>query len=228
MTQIPENKNFKYYNFIAFTFVICLITANLAATKLVQIGSLTVPGGIIIFPLLYVMNDILTEVYGFSASRRVIWIALYCNLFMTLTLYLVVQLPPSDHSHTHEEFTTIFALTPKIFLASLSSYFIGELLNASAISTLKIMLDGRNFAFRAILSTCVGAFIETTIFASIAFGAFLPISQLLSMIFTMTALKVVYELIVLPFTVRITNFLKIVENIDSFEKPSWRGVLGWR
>ena len=118
MTQIPENKNFKYYNFIAFTFVICLITANLAATKLVQIGSLTVPGGIIIFPLLYVMNDILTEVYGFSASRRVIWIALYCNLFMTLTLYLVVQLPPSDHSHTHEEFATIFALPPKIFLAS--------------------------------------------------------------------------------------------------------------
>ena len=228
MTQIPENKNFKYYNLIAFTFVICLITANLAATKLVQIGSLTVPGGIIIFPLLYVMNDILTEVYGFSASRRVIWIALYCNLFMTLTLYLVVQLPPSDHSHTHEEFATIFALTPKIFLASLSSYFIGELLNASAISTLKIMLDGRNFAFRAILSTCVGAFIETAIFASTAFGAFLPISQLLSMIFTMTALKVTYELIVLPFTVRITNFLKIVENIDSFEKPSWRGVLGWR
>ena len=134
MTQIPENKNFKYYNFIAFTFVICLITANLAATKLVQIGSLTAPGGIIIFPLLYVMNDILTEVYGFSASRRVIWIALYCNLFMTLTfmtltLYLVVQLPPSDHSHTHEEFATIFALTPKIFLASLSSYFIGELLS---------------------------------------------------------------------------------------------------
>ena len=174
------------------------------------------------------MNDILTEVYGFSASRRVIWIALYCNLFMTLTLYLVVQLPPSDHSHTHEEFTTIFALTPKIFLASLSSYFIGELLNASAISTLKIMLEGRNFAFRAILSTCVGAFIETAIFASIAFGAFLPISNLLSMIFTMTALKVAYELVVLPFTIRITNFLKKVENIDSFEKPSWRGILGWR
>ncbi len=228
MTQIPEKKNFKYYNLIAFTFVICLITANLAATKLVQFGSLTVPGGIIIFPLLYVMNDILTEVYGFSASRRVIWIALYCNLFMTLTLYLVVQLPPSDHSHTHEEFTTIFALTPKIFLASLSSYFIGELLNASAISTLKIMLEGRNFAFRAILSTCVGAFIETAIFASIAFGAFLPISNLLSMIFTMTALKVAYELVVLPFTIRITNFLKKVENIDSFEKPSWRGILGWR
>ena len=226
MTKIPEKKNFKYYNLISFAFVICLVTANLAATKLVQFGSLTVPGGIIIFPLLYVINDILTEVYGFSASRRVIWIALYCNLFMTLILSIVVKLPPSDHSHTHEEFATIFALTPKIFLASLSSYFIGELLNASAISTLKIMLEGRNFAFRTILSTCVGAFVETAIFASIAFGAFLPISQLLSMIFTMTALKVTYELIVLPFTVRITTFLKKSEGIDSFERPSWRGVFG--
>lgn len=228
MTKIPEKKNFKYYNLLSFAFVICLITSNLAATKLVQLGSLTVPGGIIIFPLLYVINDILTEVYGFSASRRVIWIALYCNLFMTLILSIVVKLPPSDHSHTHEEFATIFALTPIIFLASISSYFIGELLNASAISTLKIMLEGRNFAFRAILSTCVGAFVETAIFVSIAFGSFMPISQLLSMVFTLTALKVTYELIVLPFTVRITTFLKKSEGIDSFERPSWRGVLGYK
>jgi queuosine precursor transporter len=226
MTQKLETKNFKYYGFIAFTFVICLITANLGATKLIQLGSLTVPGGIIIFPLLYVLNDILTEVYGFSASRRVIWIALFCNLFMTLILYIIVQIPESSHSHTHEEFSTIFALTPKIFFASLSSYFVGELLNASAISTLKIMLEGRNFAIRAILSTCVGAFIETTIFVSIAFGSFLPYADLLSMIFTMTILKVTYELIVLPFTVRITTFLKTAENIDSYEKPSWRGIFG--
>ena len=173
------------------------------------------------------MNDILTEVYGFSASRRVIWTALYCTLFMTIILYLVVQLPPSDHSHTHDEFATIFALTPNIFMASLSSYFIGELINASTISALKIKLKGRNFAFRAMLSTFTGALIETSIFASIAFGSFLPMSQLLSMIFTMTAIKVVYELITLPLTVHITNFLKKAENIDSFEKPTWRGALGW-
>ncbi len=89
------------------------------------------------------------------------------------------------------------------------------------------MLKGRNFAIRAILSTCAGAFIETAIFASIAFGSFLPVSELLSMVFTMTTLKVTYELVILPFTVRITSFLKKAENIDSFEKPSWRGILGW-
>ena len=122
MSQNFKNRKFKYYGFIATTFVICLITSNLAATKLLQLGSFTVPGGMMIFPLLYVMNDILTEVYGFSASSRVIWTALYCNLFLTLILYIVVQLPHSDHSHTHEAFAVIFALTPKIFIASISSY----------------------------------------------------------------------------------------------------------
>ncbi len=177
--------------------------------------------------MLYVLNDILTEVYGFTASRRVIWLALFSNLFLTIVLYIVVYLPPSDHWSNQEAFVQIFSLAPRIFIASLSSYFIGELLNASVISTMKIMLEGRNFALRAILSTCVGAFIETTIFASIAFGLKLPASYLLSMIFTLTALKVLYELAVLPLTVKVTRYLKVVENMDSYEKPSWRGVMGW-
>jgi len=173
------------------------------------------------------MNDILIEVYGFSASRRVIWTALYCNLFLTLILYIIVQLPHSDHSHTHEAFAIIFALTPKIFIASISSYFIGEIINASAISILKIKLEGHYFAIRAIFSTFIGALIETTIFASIAFSSFLPLASLISMILTMTTLKVTYKIAVLPFTTRITKFLKKAENIDSFEKPAWQGILGW-
>ena len=227
MSHPTINKNFKYYNTIAITFIICLITSNIAATKLWQIGSLILPGGMIIFPMLYVLNDILTEVYGFTASRRVIWIALFSNLFVTLILFLVIQLPPAEHWSNHESFTNVFSLTPRIFLASISSYFVGELLNASTISTLKIMLEGRNFAIRAILSTCVGAFIETTLFVSIAFGGILPTPHLFSMIFTMTIIKVAYELAVLPITVKITQSLKKTENMDSFEKPSWRGILGY-
>jgi queuosine precursor transporter len=226
VSQPVANRKFKYYNAIAIAFIICLITSNIAATKLWQVGSLILPGGMIIFPILYVLNDILTEVYGFTASRRVIWAALFSNLFVTLILFLVVQLPPAEHWSNHESFTHIFSLTPRIFLASISSYFIGELLNASTISTLKIMLEGRNFAIRAILSTCVGALIETTLFVSIAFSGILPISHLFSMIFTMTIMKVAYELIVLPITVKVTQFLKETEGMDSFEKPSWRGVFG--
>lgn len=226
MSQPENRKNFKYYNIITIAFITCLITSNLAATKLWQIGTLILPGGMLVFPLLYVLNDILTEVYGFTASRRVIWVALFCNLFVTVILFIVVQLPPAGHWPNQESFANIFSLTPRIFIASISSYFIGELLNASTISTLKIMLEGRNFAMRAILSTCVGAFIETALFVAIAFSGILPTAHLFSMIFTMTIIKVLYELIILPITVKITAFLKKSEGIDSFEQPSWRGVFG--
>lgn len=227
MPELETNRKFKYYDIITIAFITCLITANLGATKLWQFGSLTLPGGILVFPMLYVLNDILTEVYGFTASRRVIWLALFSNLFLTLVLYAVVYLPPSEHWNNNDSFVQIFSLTPLILFASLISYFIGELLNASVISNLKILLKGRNFAMRAILSTCVGAFLETAIFVSIAFGSKLPVSYLFSMIFTLTALKVLYELAVLPITVKVTRYLKKVEDIDSYEKPSWRGVLGW-
>jgi uncharacterized integral membrane protein (TIGR00697 family) len=224
VSQINNSKDFKYFNAIAITFVICLITSNLAATKLWQIYSFTLPGGMIIFPLLYVLNDILTEVYGFTASRRVILTALFCSMFVNAILWIVVLLPPAEHWSNHESFSNIFSLTPRIFIASFSGYFVGELLNSLTISTLKILLEGRNFAIRAILSTCVGAAAESIIFANIAFIGLLPAKQILSIILTMTVIKVVYEIIVLPITVKLTAFLKTSEGIDSFETPSWRGI----
>lgn len=178
-TSVNTNA-YKYFNIITISFIICLIVSNLAATKLWQIGSLTLPGGIIIFPLLYVLNDILTEVYGFRASRKVIWLALFYNLVLTLILYSVIYLPPSEHWSNQEAYSYIFSLSPRIFIASISSYFVGELLNATAISMLKIMYQGKFFAFRAILSTCVGALIETSMFAIIAFGTILPLQNLIS------------------------------------------------
>ena len=224
---MTNSKHFRYYNILTIVFIICLITSNLAAVKLWEINGLTLPGGIIIFPLLYVINDVLTEVYGFSASRRVIWIALISTLFLALILSLVIHLPPAQPWSNQQAFSGVFSLAPRIFIASISSYFIGELLNASTISTLKIMLEGKHFAMRAILSTVVGAFIETSIFAVVAFGSTLPLVKLFSMIITMTSLKVVYEFMVLPFTSRLVQFLRSTENTDSYEKPSWRGVLGW-
>ena len=216
--------NFKYYNTITIIFIICLITSNMGATKLCQFGSLVLPGGIVVFPLLYVMNDILTEVYGFSASRRVIWLALFSNLFFTLVLYAIVYFPAAEHHSNQESYANIFGLTPTIFVASFSSYFIGELLNASTISTLKIIQSGKNFASRAIISTCFGAMIETSIFVGIAFGSILSTRASITMIFTLTALKVLYELLVLPITLKITQYLKKVEGVDSYESPSLRGI----
>jgi uncharacterized integral membrane protein (TIGR00697 family) len=220
-------QNYKYYHKISLVFILCLIIANIGATKLFTIGNLIMPGGIVVFPLLYVINDILTEVYGFKASRKVIWLALFCNLFSTFVLFGITLLPPAPHWSNHEGFASVFSLAPRILVASFTSYFIGELLNASTISILKIQLEGKFFALRAILSTCVGAFIETTIFALIAFSHYLPFSEVLNITLTLTIVKVLYELTVLPITVKIATYLKKAENIDVYEKPTLRNAFSF-
>lgn len=217
--------NYKYYNALTILFVICLMTSNLAATKLCQFGPLTLPGGIIIFPLMYVLNDILTEVYGFTASRKVILTALICNLFMTVVLSIVVYFPPAAEWSNNEAYSGVFSLSPRIFVASFSSYFIGELINATVISLLKIKLQGKFFIFRAIFSTWAGALIETVIFVTIAFSSVLPFEYLVRTIITLTTIKVLYELAVMPFTVKIVSFLKNAESTDSFERPSFKAIL---
>ena len=221
-------KDAKYFHLIAILFVVCLITANLGATKLARFGDIVLPAGILVFPMLYVLNDILTEVYGFTASRKVIWTALICNLGSSILLFAMVQFTPADLHSNQESFENIFGLAPRIVIASVTSYFIGELLNAFTISNLKIMLHGKQFALRAILSTCAGSFLDTLIFISIAFGPFMETKELMSLVITLTITKVLYEIICLPVTVVVASYLKRVEQIDSFEKPSLKAIFEWR
>ncbi|MCP5369912.1 MAG: queuosine precursor transporter [Rickettsiaceae bacterium] len=224
INNTSNKKNFKYLNFINLAFVVLLIGSNLGAIKLVSFGNLILPGGIILFPMLYVLNDMLTEIYGFSISRRVIWSALFFNIFLTLILYIIVLLPPAPEHSNHEAFAKIFSFAPRIVMASLTSYFFGELLNAYALSHLKIIFKGKNFALRAILSTCVGAFLETLVFATIAFGHLMNVKMLIHFAATLTLTKVLYELLLLPFTIIITRYLKKIEGVDSYEKPSLKAV----
>lgn len=216
--------NYKYYNKLALLFIICLMLANIGATKICNIFGFILPGGIVVFPMLYVLNDILTEVYGFRNSRKVIWLALFCNLFSTLILFSISLLPPATEWSNQEAFSNIFSLAPRIFVASLSSYFVGELLNSFVISELKIRLSGKFFPLRAILSTTIGAFVETLIFASIAFGHHLNFAQLTNIVLTLTFAKVLYEFLLLPISVKLASFLKKSENIDIYEKPSLKAV----
>ena len=220
-----QRTNFKYFYFIAIAFITCLLTSNLAATKLFALGNITLPGGIFIFPLLYVLNDTLTEVYGFTSSRKVIWTALLCNLFASVILFLVCYLPPSPNWHNQKEFTEIFLMSPVILVASVSSYLVGEGLNAIVMSFLKCKLDGKYFATRAIISTSAGAFLETLIFVLIAFGDYLPFAAMMKMVSIMSIIKVVYEICVMPFTIRFVTFLKKEENSDVYEMPSIRKMM---
>ena len=213
----------KFYHLLTLTFVFCLLISNVAGMKIVDVfGIAQVGGGILFFPLLYVINDVITEVYGFSASRRTIWIALFFNIAFSSLMYLLMLLPAGDdwHEKEAEAFEIIFTLSPRIMLGSLTSYFIGELINSSIISTLKLQLKGRLFALRAIFSTLVSSFIESVLFGLIAFYGRIPDDELIKMTVMLTLLKVMYEIIVIPFTIIFVNYLKRTERLDSYERPT--------
>lgn len=215
-----------YYSILSTAFIVCLITANLAATKICNFMGYDLPGGIIIFPLLYIINDVLTEVYGFSASRKVIFRALIYNVILSAILYIVTLLPPSNNWSGQQCFEQIFSLTPRILFASIVSYIIGEALNAVIISNLKIIFKGKFFAIRAILSTTSGSFVESIIFCFIVFTGILAMEHILNMIVVLSLIKVIYEIIGLPITIRVVEFLKRKICCDVFEKPSLAGIFG--
>lgn len=211
---------YKYYNVISIAFVVCLVVSNIAAVKLCDfLGYATLDAGTMTFPLLYILNDVITEVYGFSASRRTIYIALFSNCFVAGFLWLVALMPPAKGWDNQEAFVQVFSLSPRIVVASISSYFIGELANSTIIASLKIKLEGKMFVYRAILSTTIGSLIESAIFSCLAFYAIIPAEEILKMIGLLTAIKIAYEIVIMPITVRCVDFLKKTEKADVYEKP---------
>lgn len=221
--------NTKFYSLLTIIFIFLLFISNMAEMKIVNFfGVAQIGAGTIFFPLLYVFNDIITEVYGFSASRRTIWLALFFNLSFSVLMYLIILLPEGEEWMEKEAFNTIFMLSPRIMAGSLISYFLGELINATIISNLKLKFKGQLFAIRAIFSTFVSSFIESILFGIIAFYGRMSDDELIKMIVTLSLLKVFYEIIVMPFTVRFVSYLKKVEQLDVYEKPSLKNIFpGW-
>ncbi|MCC8398769.1 MAG: queuosine precursor transporter [Rickettsia endosymbiont of Labidopullus appendiculatus] len=221
--EISRNK--KYYHIITITFIVCLILSNIAEIKICNFFGYSIGAGTLIFPLLYILNDVLTEVYGFLAGRRTIWLALCFNIIFSIFIYIIALLPPSKYWHDQQAFEAIFFMSPRIVIASVFSYFIGELTNAVIISLLKIRLQGRMFALRAVFSTFIGALIESAIFGYIAFLGRIPSLELIKMIFLLTIVKVFYEILTLPLTVKLVEFLKRVDKSNVFEKPSFNQLI---
>lgn len=229
MTIENSPLNTKYYSILTITFIFLLFISNMAEMKIVNFFGISELGaGTIFFPLLYVFNDIITEVYGFSASRRTIWLALIFNLTFSLLMYLIIKLPEGADWQEKEAFETIFTLSPRIMAGSLISYFLGELINSSIISHLKFKFKGQLFALRAIFSTFISSFVESILFGLIAFYGRIPDDELIKMIITLSLLKVLYEIVVMPFTIIFVSHLKKVEQLDVYEKPTLRKIFpGW-
>lgn len=210
-----------WYVGLAAVFVTCLIVANIIAVKILTLpGGLIVPAGIVIFPLNYLFGDVLTEVYGFSAARRVIWLGFGCNLLAVIAIYVALAAPAAPFWQSKQPaFATILGFSPILLAASFCAYLVGEFVNAYVLAKMKIATNGRWLWTRTIGSTFVGEGIDSVIFISLAFGlgARSPLSQLVPLILTQWTIKVLYEVVATPFTYAAVGFLKRREHLDPFD-----------
>jgi len=202
---------------IAALFVTCLITANIIAVKIIAPFGFLVPAGIIVFPLSYLFGDVLTEVYGYAAARRVIWLGFACNLLAVIAIYLGEIAPAAPTQNVQTAYVTILGFAPRLLLASFIAYLVGEFTNSFVLAKLKIATKGRWLWTRTIGSTLVGEGLDTIIFISIAFWGILPTQLLLTLILTQWIFKVLYEVVATPFTYLIVGFLKRQEGIDTYD-----------
>jgi queuosine precursor transporter len=217
-TARSASKNYRYFDVLVALFVAVLLISNIASTKILSIWKFTFDGGTILFPLSYIFGDILTEVYGYRRSRRVIWLGFMAAILMSLTFYIVQRLPPAAGWSYQEDFSHILGFVPRIVLASLVAYFAGEFSNSFTLSKLKLFTRGRYLWIRTITSTLVGEGLDTLLFCTVAFYGILPLPVLISVILSNYIFKCSVEILFTPFTYLIVGFLKKKENEDVYDK----------
>lgn len=213
-------KPYKYFDILLGLFVAVLLISNVASTKILQFGPFNFDGGTLIFPLSYIFGDILTEVYGYRRSRKVIWTGFFCAALMSITFIIVGKLPPAADWPYQEAYDAILGLTPRIVLASLLAFFAGEFSNSYTLAKLKVKMKGKMLWVRTIVSTLLGEGLDTIIFVLVAFWGVLPPDLLLTVIISNYIFKVGVEVLFTPFTYKIVSFLKKKEEVDYFDKDT--------
>ncbi|XOU94945.1 MAG: queuosine precursor transporter [Candidatus Kerfeldbacteria bacterium] len=211
---------YKYFDIILGLFVAVLLISNIASTKILDLGPFIFDGGTILFPIIYIFGDILTEVYGYKAARRVIWTGFFSALLMSLVLVIVGNLPAAADWGFQESYDNILGLTSRIVIASMIAYFFGEFSNSYIMAKMKVYFQGKRLWLRTISSTIVGEGIDTSIFVLVAFYGVLPDSLLVSIIISNYIFKVSFETLATPLTYLITNKLKQKENIDVYDEKT--------
>lgn len=203
---------------LAIVFVVCLVTANLLETKVLDFfGITTITAGMLVFPISYIINDCIAEVWGFKRITLIIWIAFLMNFFVVSIGLLAVHLPAASFWNDGDHFNFVFGFAPRIVFASLLAFLVGSFANAYIISKMKILHRGNHFSARAITSTVVGETIDSVIFFPIAFGGIIAFNDLIGLMITQIIMKSLYEVIVLPVTIRLVKTLKRIENTDVYD-----------
>jgi len=207
------------YRFVVVSalFVTCLITANIIIAKQISIGGIVLPAAIVIFPLSYIIGDVLTEVYGYRQARRVIWLGFLCNLIAVVAIWLGKILPPAPVFDGQTAYERILGNTPRFLLASFAAYLAGEFANSFVLAKMKIKTKGRWLWTRTIGSTLVGQAVDTVVVLSIAFVGVLPLSVLGLMMFFHWLFKCIYEALATPLTYVVVAYLKRKEGVDAYD-----------
>ena len=202
---------------LGILFNVCLIAANLLETKVIQIGSLTVTAGLLVFPISYIINDCIAEVWGFKKARLIIWSGFAMNFFVVALGLIAVAIPAAPFWEGEEHFDFVFGMAPRIEAASLMAFLVGSFLNAYVMSKMKVASQGRNFSARAIWSTVVGETADSLIFFPVAFGGVIAWKELLIMMGIQIVLKSMYEVIILPVTIRVVKAIKKIDGSDVYD-----------
>ena len=202
---------------LGILFNVCLIAANLLETKVIQIGSLTVTAGLLVFPISYIINDCIAEVWGFKKARLIIWSGFAMNFFVVALGLIAVAIPAAPFWEGEEHFDFVFGMAPRIVAASLMAFLVGSFLNAYVMSKMKVASQGRNFSARAIWSTVVGETADSLIFFPVAFGGVIALKELLIMMGIQIVLKSLYEVMILPVTIRVVKAIKKIDGSDVYD-----------
>ena len=210
---------------LGILFNVCLIAANLLETKVIQIGSLTVTAGLLVFPISYIINDCIAEVWRFKKARLIIWSGFAMNFFVVALGLIAVAIPAAPFWEGEEHFDFVFGMAPRIVAASLMAFLVGSFLNAYVMSKMKVASQGRNFSARAIWSTVVGETADSLIFFPVAFGGVIAWKELLIMMGIQIVLKSLYEVMILPVTIRVVKAIKKIDGSDVYDTDISYNVL---
>ncbi|MEB3357386.1 MAG: queuosine precursor transporter [Synechococcales bacterium] len=211
------SRAFKHLDTITALFVAVLLISNIASTKIVDFGPFTFDGGTLLFPLSYIFGDILTEVYGYARSRKVIWLGFLSAFILSITLIIVGALPPAADWKFQTAYEQILGLTPRIVTGSLIAYFAGGFSNSFTLAKLKLLTQGRQLWLRTIGSTLIGQLVDTALFVVIAFAGILPGSLLVTIVLSNYLFKCGVEILFTPITYWVTGWLKQQEQEDFYD-----------
>jgi uncharacterized integral membrane protein (TIGR00697 family) len=216
---MPESiRRYKYLDILTTMFVVILLVSNLVAQKICMIGPFAISGAVLLFPITYIFGDVFTEVYGFAASRRAIWLGTFGTALLYLMGSIVIALPGAPGWKNQDAFTVVFGFLPRIQTASLIAFWAGDFANSYVMARMKVLTNGKWLWTRTVGSTIVGQGVDTALVITLTFAGKYSALTLVNMILTGYALKVGYEVLATPVTYAVVGWLKRSEHADAFDR----------